>query len=270
MTPPTPSAASARGRRGRVHLSGRKGGLTRGLAGGLAGGLVAVLVVLLATACGSHPARRQPTTLRVFAAASLQQAFTAEGAAFEAGHPGVRVVFSFAGSQSLVAQVEQGAPADVLATADLATIDRVRDRLRDAPAVFAHNQLALVTERGNPLHLSGLADLARPGLKVVLAGPEVPVGKASVAALRVAGVRVRPVSLEDAVTGVVTKVSTGEADAGIAYVTDLHDAQVGGLSLPGTTTALGIAALTGADADAFVAFVRSPAGHRVLTSFGFR
>jgi molybdate transport system substrate-binding protein len=208
--------------------------------------------------------------VRVFAAASLQQAFTAEGKAFEASHPRLRVTFSFAGSQSLVAQVEQGAPADVLATADLATIDRVRDQLRRAPVAFAHNQLALVTEPGNPLHLTSLADLTRPGLKVVLADPAVPVGKAAATALRAAGVQVRPVSLEDAVTGVVTKVRTGEADAGIAYVTDLHDAKVGGLPLAGTTTALGIAPLTGADADAFIAFVRGPAGRRILMSFGFR
>ena len=222
--------------------------------------------LLLVTACGTAHAEQHVT---VFAAASLTRAFTAEAQAFERVHPGSHVVLSFAGSQSLVAQVEQGAPADVLATADTATLESVRDRLRGAPEVFAHNQLALVTAPGNPQHLRSLADLARPGLKVVLAGPTVPVGKASLAALRAAGITVHPVSLEDAVTGVVTKVRLGEADAGLAYVTDLVGEGVAGVPVPGTRTALAVGALDPAGR-AFVAFVLGPAGQRVLREHGFR
>lgn len=219
-------------------------------------------LVLLTGACATAHAEQHVT---VFAAASLQRAFTAEAAAFERAHPGTHVVLSFAGSQSLVAQVGQGAPADVIATADAATMRAVTDTYR----VFAHNQLALVTAAGNPLHLTGLADLARPGLKVVLAGPSVPVGKAAARALREAGVTVRPVSLEDAVTGVVTKVRLGEADAGIAYATDLTGEGVTGVPLPGTRTDLAVSPLHDAGRD-FVSFLLSPEGRRVLQAHGFR
>jgi len=120
---------------------------------------------------------------------------------------------------------------------------------------------------------AGLADLRRPGVTTVLAAPTVPVGKAAAAALVRAGVALTPVSLEDAVTGVVTKVRLGEADAGIAYVTDLQAGQVDGVALPGTRTSLAIAAVAGdprpADTDLFIAFVRSSRGQQILRSFGF-
>jgi molybdate transport system substrate-binding protein len=225
----------------------------------------------LTTACGSGSSATPTETVTVFAAASLTRAFTAEGRAFEAAHPGVRVTFSFAGSQALVAQVQQGAPASVLATADPETIAKVRAELAAEPEVLAHNQLAIVTAPGNPKHVTTATDLARPGIRVVLADPAVPVGKAAAKALAAAGVRVQPVSLEDAVTGVVTKVRLGEADAGIAYATDLVGSGVAGTPLAGTTTALAIAPLEGASrqATAFVAFVLGAEGQRVLRSFGF-
>lgn len=220
-------------------------------------------LLLLAAGCTANARAEQRVT--VFAAASLRSAFTAEAAEFEKVHPGTHVVLSFAGSPSLVAQVQQGAPADVLATADTATMRPVR---ADA-SVFAHNQLALVTAPGNPLRLKGLPDLARPGLTVVLAGPRVPVGRAAAAALRAAGVSVHPVSLEDAVTGVVTKVRLGEADAGIAYVTDLVGEGVAGIPVPGTRTDLAVAALRAPGRD-FVAFLLGAEGQRVLRAHGFR
>lgn len=226
--------------------------------------LAALVLVAACSAQASSPQR----TVTVFAAASLSRAFTAEAGIYEKAHPGDRVVLSLAGSQSLVAQIQQGAPAAVLATADLQTMRAVAGQLRGAPAVLAHNELAIVTAPGNPLHLTGLADLARPGLKVVLAAPQVPVGSAAARAIAKARVTVHPVSLEDAVTGVVTKVRLGEADAGIAYVTDLGTG-VAGVALPGTTTDLAVVALT-AEGAGFVAFVLSPAGQRVLRSFGFR
>ena len=232
--------------------------------------LLAALALL--SACGTSRAAdpRDRRTVTVFAAASLTKAFTAEAQAFERAHPGTKVALSFAGSQSLVAQVQQGAPADVLATADTATMARAAGRLTGASQVLAHNQLALVTAPGNPLHLTALADLARPGVTVVLAGPEVPVGKAAAKALREARVTVHPLSLEDAVTGVVTKVRLGEADAGIAYVTDLVGGEgVAGEPLAGTTTDLAIGSLT-PDGRAFVSFVLGPEGRRILREHGFR
>jgi molybdate transport system substrate-binding protein len=236
------------------------------------------LLPLLLAGCGSDtPSASKPEsrrTVTVFAAASLTKAFQAEGKAFEQSHKNLTVTFSFAGSQALVAQIQQGAPASVLATADLATSLTVKNLLGTAPTVFAHNQLAIVTAPENPKHLTSLADLARPGLKVVLAGPTVPVGKAAAKALAAAKVTVKPVSLEDSVTGVVTKVRLGEADAGIAYVTDLAGAtDVGGAPVPGTTTDLVISTLKGIsapdDADAFIGFLQSGEGKAILTSFGF-
>lgn len=224
--------------------------------------LLAVLL-LLGAGCSTSSER----TITVFAASSLQKAFIAEGRAFEGSHHGVRVRFSFAGSQALVAQVDQGAPADVLATADLETIGQVRGKLASTPVVFAHNQLAIVTAPGNPKGLRALSDLA--AVRLVLAGPTVPLGKATDKALAGAGVRLRPVSREDSASGVVTKVRLGEADAGVAYKTDLGPG-VGGVPLPGTTTALAIAALDKrTEVAAFVAFVRSGTGAKILEDAGF-
>ena len=238
-------------------------------------GRCALAAVLLTAACGSDTPKTNPTrTITVFAASSLTKAFTAEGKAFEQDHKGLKVTFSFAGSQSLVAQVKEGAPADVLATADVATLESVKDQLSGDYAVFAHNSLAIVTPKGNPAHVTSLADLAKRGLKVVLAGPTVPVGKAAHKALDKAHVTVKPVSEEDSVAGVVSKVRLGEADAGIAYVTDLAgDDQVEGTPLEGTTTDLAIATIKGIanpdDADLFLGFIRSDTGQQVLKSFGF-
>lgn len=231
--------------------------------------------LLLTAACGDDPPATNPErTITVFAASSLTKAFEAEGKAFEQDHPGFRVTFSFAGSQSLAAQVKEGAPADVLATADVATIQSVQDRLSGPHAVFAHNALALVAPKGNPAGVKALADLAKPGVKVVLAGPTVPVGKAARTALDAAKVTVTPVSEEDSVAGVISKLRLGEADAGIAYVTDLvGDDRVEGTPLPGTTTDLAIASIAGIsnpdDADLFIGFVRSDTGQRILQSYGF-
>jgi molybdate transport system substrate-binding protein len=162
----------------------------------------------------------------------------------------------------------------VLATADPASMDAVRADLA-APQVFARNQLAIVTEKGNPLGISTLADLASPGRKIVLAGPTVPAGKAAAKALADAHVTVTPVSREPDVKAVLAKVQVGEADAGIVYVTDLKAARaaVDGTSLAGVTSTYPIAATTGsrhpAAASAFVAFVLSPAGQAVLAAHGF-
>lgn len=241
---------------------------------------VLLSLLVLAAACGgssstvsapavSSPSAAAPEKLVVFAASSLTKAFTAEGKAFEAAHAGTTVTFSFAGSQALVAQVKQGAPADVLATADTASMSAAG---LANPTVFARNRLSIITAPGNPKHVRTLADLAQPGLRVVLAGPTVPVGKAANKALAAAGVRVRPKSLEQDVKGVVTKVRLGEADAGIAYVTDVEGAKgaVDGTPLPGISNSYPIAAVRpGPGAQAFVDFVLSAPGQAILASFGF-
>lgn len=247
----------------------------RRLALGLAG-----LLLFSLSACGSGSAsgsdaapadtgRPTPSSARivVLAAASLTKAFTAEGRAFEATHPGTAVTFSFAGSQSLVAQIKQGAPADVLATADTGSMAAAG---LPGAQIIARNRLAIITEPGNPRHVTALADLAKPGLRVVLAGPTVPVGKAARKALTAAGVTVHPVSLEQDVKGVVTKVRLGEADAGIAYVTDLRSAAIAGTALPGIANSYPVAVVKdGAPARDFVAFLQSAQGQAVLASFGF-
>ncbi len=236
-----------------------------------------VLALLLTAACSGSsatPKSNTPRVITVFAAASLTRAFQGMAKDFEDNHPDLKVELSFAGSQSLVAQIKQGAPADVLATADVATATSLQAQLNGTPVVFAHNSLALVTPETNPAKVKTLADLGRPGVKVVLANPSVPVGKAAAKLLAKQHVTVRPVSLEDAVTGVVTKLRLGEADAGIAYVTDLVGSLgIQGTPLAGTTTDLAIAPIAGIsapdDADAFIAFVRSAEGRKVMESWGF-
>jgi len=237
-------------------------------------------LIVLAAGCGgsstagpgaaipapSASAPPTPVRLVVFAASSLTKALTAEGKAFEARHAGTTVTFSFAGSQALVAQVMQGAPADVLATADTASMAAAG---LTGAMVIARNRLAILTEPGNPKHVRTLADLARPGLRVVLAGPTVPVGKAARKALAAAHVAVKPRSLEQDVKGVVTKVRLGEADAGIGYVTDVT-AAVTGTSLPQISNSYPIAAVhPGPAAQSFIDFVLSSPGQAILASFGF-
>ena len=158
----------------------------------------------------------------MFAAASLTEAFADVGTALGAGDPGLSVRYSFAGSGALVAQVQQGAPADVVATADTASMARLVDAgLVTTPTTFARNQLQILVAPGNPLAIASLADLARPDLKVVLGAETVPAGRYAAQALQAAGITVAPVSYEADVKAAVAKVTLGEADATIVYVTDV-------------------------------------------------
>ena len=223
----------------------------------------------------ASPTAGQAAPLTVFAAASLKEVLTDLGRTYERRHPGARVTFSFAGSQTLVAQIQQGAPADVLATADATSAASVAPELTGTPEILARNQLSILVAPGNPLHLTTLADLARPAVKVVLAGPTVPAGKAARKALAAAGVSVKQVSDEPDVKAVLAKVRLGEADAGIAYVTDARAAQgaVDGITLPGISNVYPAAALKNAAhpaaATAFLAFLVSVDAQAVFRSYGF-
>jgi molybdate transport system substrate-binding protein len=161
-------------------------------------------------------------TVNVFAAASLTEAFQAEAAVFHFLAPGVNFNLNFAGSQILVQQIQAGAPADVVATADEASMRTLSaaNLLATNAFLFAHNRLAIMTAKGNPKNIQTLADLARPDVKVDLCAPVVPCGKFAQQILGNAKVTVTPVSLETDVKGVVAKINSGDADAGITYVTD--------------------------------------------------
>lgn len=157
--------------------------------------------------------------LTVLAAASLSESFKELGKTFEARHPGTRVTFNFDSSSALATQANNGAPADVLASADQANMKKVTDAGNAAgPKVFAHNRLAIIVGKGNPKNVTGLADLDR--VAFVLCAVEVPCGRYGAEALSKAGVTAKPKSYETNVKGVVTKVTSGEVDAGIGYVTD--------------------------------------------------
>ena len=164
--------------------------------------------------------------LTVFAAASLTDAFTDAKTTIERAHRRLSLTYNFAGSQVLAQQIIEGAPADVVATADTRTMDRlVAAGLVERPVVLARNSLVIAVEPGNPEGITGLDDLARPGLAVVLADPSVPVGAYAATALARAGVTVRPRSLELDVKAALAKVTAGEADAAIVYTTDVTAAR---------------------------------------------
>ncbi|MEV5334308.1 molybdate ABC transporter substrate-binding protein [Streptomyces werraensis] len=219
-------------------------------------------------------------TLTVFAAASLKESFTELGERFEKDHPGTEVTFNFNGSDSLAAGIVGGAPADVFAAASSSTMARVTDEKLTAgePVTFARNRLAVATAPGNPHGIDSLEDLAAPGLKVVLCDGTVPCGAAARKALAAAGVEVTPASYEQDVKSALTKVRLDEADAAVVYRTDVRAAgdTVDGVDFPEAAQAVNdypIARLENAPnapaADAFVAFVTSPEGQKVLGKAGF-
>ncbi|MER8231022.1 molybdate ABC transporter substrate-binding protein [Streptomyces sp. NPDC094049] len=255
--------------------------------------LTAALLVPLA-ACGDGDAKGEgakatgtpagsasaapAANLTVLAAASLTDVFKTAGAAYEESHPGTRLTFSFAGSQELVAQVAQGAPADVLVTADTKSMDKVKADT-DTPVVIARNRLVIATGKGNPFKVDGLEDLADTKLKVVLAAPEVPAGKYSKQILDAQKITVKPVSQEPNVRAVLSKVELGEADAGLVYKTDAESARdkVVAVEIPDAQNAIAkYPAATLKDsknagaAAAFVAWLSSPEGQKILQDAGFQ
>jgi len=247
----------------------------------------ATLLLSVAAACGSDDTSSDDTgseakerTLTVFAAASLKTTFTELAETFEAENEGVTVTFSFAGSSDLAAQINEGAPADVFASADERTMALVTDAggAEGTPAPFATNTLQIATPTDNPAGVKQLADLADPDVKVVLCAPQVPCGAASVQLLEKAGVTVKPVSEEQSVTDVLGKVSSGEADAGLVYVTDVVSAgdTVHGVEVPEAAQVVNVYPITAlaeaeeADLAArFVELVTGATGQAVLQKAGF-
>jgi molybdate transport system substrate-binding protein len=202
--------------------------------------IAALVVAALCSSCGnSAPASSSPSalsgTITVFAASSLTAAYTAIGKDFQTTHPGSMVKLSFGGSSTLVAQIQQGAIGDIFASADQPNMQKAVDAglVAGSPSTFAHNRLEIVVGAGNPKHITGLSDLARSGLVIVLCAPVVPCGRYATQALQKAGMTLKA-SQETDVKAVVTKVALGEADAGIVYVTDVKaaGAVVQGVEIP--------------------------------------
>ena len=217
------------------------------------------------------------TTLTVYAAASLTATFEAIAQDFEADHDDVNVEFNFAGSSDLVAQIQQGAPADVFASADEAYMEKVTDLVSD-PQLFASNTLEIAVPPGNPAGIESFQDLTEPGLNLVVCAPDVPCGTAAQTVADSAGVELKPVSEEQSVTDVLAKVTSGEADAGLVYVTDVIAAgdDVEGIEFPESSSAVNkypiatIADSENADlALEFVDLVLGDEGQQILMDAGF-
>jgi molybdate transport system substrate-binding protein len=218
--------------------------------------------------------------ITVFAAASLTESFTQIGKDFEAEHDGVKVTFNFAGSSALATQLNQGAPADVFASAAPKNMKDVTDAgtITDSPTTFVTNTLEIAVPKGNPGKVTGLADFAKPDLKIALCAEQVPCGAAAKTVFQAAGITAAPDTLEQDVKAVLTKVSLGEVDAALVYKTDVKAAgdKVEGIEFPESDKAVNeypIAACAKAPnpegAKAFVEYVLSDKGKKVLTDAGF-
>ncbi|MGE5140958.1 MAG: molybdate ABC transporter substrate-binding protein [Rudaea sp.] len=268
----------------------RKGAVGSGLVQCVAALISALVLLALASGCGSSGAGGK--TITVLAAASLTEAFQEIAAAFEQEHAGVAVRFSFAGSQQLRSQIEQGAQADVFASADAENMQPLATArlLTGQPRVFALNKLEVITPPANPANVRSLKDLARPGVKLVIADSNVPAGRYAVQALDKMSaspefgpdwksrVLERVVSRETNVRAVATKVSLGEADAGIVYDTDIRAVagRVTVIPIPSEFNVVAeypLARLKSSGqpalADAFVDLILSDRGRAILKAHGF-
>jgi molybdate transport system substrate-binding protein len=216
--------------------------------------------------------------LTVFAAASLKTTFDQLKTMFQQANPGVQVKdIDYDGSNTLATQLLNGADADVFASADEANMDKVKD-LVTGRVNFASNVLEIAVAPGNPKKITGLQDLAKAGVTTVICAPAVPCGAATQKVLQTAGVDLKPASEEQNVTAVLTKVESGDADAGLVYVTDVKSAgdKVDGVTFPESSTAVNtypIAQITASKnapvAQAFIALVVGPQGQQVLADAGF-
>lgn len=253
----------------------------------LAAACTAVLVVALAgcgggdgaDASGSGGAGAEETTLRVFAAASLTESFETLRDTFEEQHPGVTVELELGPSSGLSEQIAGGAPADVFASASTTTMQSLVDDDRvGEPTDFATNSLEIAVPPDNPGDVQRLADLADPGVTVAVCAPDVPCGVVATEVLDGAGLDVQPVTEEVDVKSVLTKVTLGEVDAGLVYVTDVRAAgdAVTGVEVPDDANAVTdypiavVADSPQADlAQDWVDLVLSEEGSRVLQEAGF-
>jgi molybdate transport system substrate-binding protein len=252
--------------------------------------VVALLAVAaLLTGCGGDDKASSGSTpsastaagsITVYAAASLKPTFTELGDTFMKANPGTKVTFSFAGSSDLVANLIGGAPGDVFASADVANMTKATDAglVTGTPANFATNTLTIVTPPDNPKNIASFADLAKPGVDEVVCAPAVPCGAAAVKVETATGVTLTPASEEQSVTDVLGKVTSGEADAGLVYVTDAKSAgdKVTRIDFPESADAVNtypIGALKSSKsaelASKFVALVTGPEGQKVLAAAGF-
>ncbi|MBO0685016.1 MAG: molybdate ABC transporter substrate-binding protein [Candidatus Dormibacteraeota bacterium] len=250
--------------------------------------LLSAAAGLLLLACGGtassqgspSPSAKPSGTLNVLAAASLTGAFTTIGDQLQAKYPGLTVKSSFAGSPTLVTQIQQGAPADIFASADQANMQKVTsgDLSQGQPQVFVHNRLEIAVQAGNPKHITKVSDLANPALKVAVCAPGVPCGTYSTTVFGKAGIKVTPVTQETDVKAVLTKVGLGEADAGIVYVTDVKAAgsSVEGVQIPDDLNVIAdypIVQLKSEQnptaAKAFIDYVLGADGQKVLKDAGF-
>ncbi len=249
---------------------------------GLAAGLASTILLAAPVGCAAKPPTPSQSTgsIVVFGAASLKSAFTRIGQRFKADNPGAGVEFEFAGSSELATQLTQGAAADVFASADTAQMDKVAKAglLAGDPQNFASNTLVIVTSPGNPKRIGSFADLAGPGLDLVICQQPVPCGSATRRVEDSTGVHLHPVSEEPSVTDVLNKVTSGQADAGLVYVTDAKSAgsKVSTVEFPeaaGAVNVYPIAVLKKAahptPAQRFVALVTSETGRDILAQSGF-
>jgi molybdate transport system substrate-binding protein len=237
----------------------------------------ALVSVLPLTACGGGDGGGD-TTITVLAASSLTETFTELGKQFEDQHPGVTVKFAFDSSATLAQQATEGAPADVLATADTTTMDGARSAQASTPKVFASNVMVLATPKSNPGHVTSFADLDRSSVKFVVCVPTAPCGKIGQALLDQDHVTGKPVSQEVDVKSVLAKLTEGEADAGIVYTSDAVAAagQVSTIPIPGSSkqvTTYPIVTLSQSKhadlARAFVDLVTGSGGQQTLQQAGF-
>jgi molybdate transport system substrate-binding protein len=247
-------------------------------------------VALLVTGCGSgssggtgsssSSSAPEAKTLTVYAAASLTESFNALKAEFEKAHPGVTVKYNFGGSSTLVQQLTNGAKADVFASADQANMDKAVQGgvIQGAPTVFATNKLTIAVAPGDPKGLKTFRDLAGSGLKVVVCAAQVPCGSATQKVEKNTGVTLKPVSEEQDVKQVLTKVESGDADAGLVYVTDANTAggKVDQVDFPESAQAINnypIAVVKDAPesdlAQQFEQFVLGAQGKQELAKVGF-
>jgi molybdate transport system substrate-binding protein len=228
----------------------------------------------------SSPGEHTAESIVVFAAASLEPAFTRIAGHFNTDNPDAGVDFNFAGSSELATQLTHGAAADVFAPADREQMDIVTKAGLTAgnPVNFASNTLVIVTRRGDPKQIKSFADLAKPGLKVVVCQQPVPCGAATERIEGKTGVRLNPVSEEPDVSDVLTKVTSGEADAGLVYLTDALNAddKVTTVKFPESAGAVNIYPITAltrarqpALARKFVDLVTGQTGQTVLDQAGF-